>query len=282
MNETVTGQIRTQYTALSPVQQQVADHILAHQDMVYMLSIKELARRCETSEPTILRFLRKIGFESFQLFKVKLAQELSSTRGEDIYQDITPEDESEDLVQKVVLSSTNAIGDLKQSLNLDDLKQIAEMMQTAERILFIGLGSSGLVAADAFYKFSKLGLPTSVYQDPYSISIIGAHAKPTDLLFAISHTGETKEIVNCIELAHEKGSKTVAITSFLHSRIARFTDVLLSSVTSEVKYLPDATISRLVQLVIVDTLYVNVMLRMLPDSGESLKQSRLAIARNKL
>jgi DNA-binding MurR/RpiR family transcriptional regulator len=250
--------------------------------MVYMLSIKELARRCETSEPTILRFLRKIGFESFQLFKVKLAQELSSTRGEDIYQDITPEDKSQDLVQKVVLSSTNAIGDLKQSLNMDDLERIAGMMQKARRILFIGLGSSGLVAADAFYKFSKLGLPTSVHQDPYSISIIGAHAKPEDLFFAISHTGETKEIVNCLELAHEKGSKTVAITSFLHSRISRFTDVLLSSVTSEVKYLPDATISRLVQLVIVDTLYVSVMLRMLPDSGESLKHSRLAIARNKL
>ena len=60
MDASVTGQIRMKYTTLSPVQQQVADHILTHQDMVYMMSIKVLANRCETSEPTILRFLKRL------------------------------------------------------------------------------------------------------------------------------------------------------------------------------------------------------------------------------
>lgn len=282
MCTSVTGQIRTNYTNLSPVQQQVADHILTHQDMVYMMTLKVLANRCETSEPTVLRFLKKIGFDSFQVFKVKLAQELSGARGEEIYHDIAPTDKQEDLAKKVVLSSVNAIGDLPQSLAMDEVKKICLWMKNASRIIFIGLGSSGLVAADAFYKFSKLGLPVNVYQDPYSISIVGAHAKKDDLFFAISHTGETREIVNSLQLAKKQQSKTVAISSFNHSKVSRYTDALLSSATNEVKHLPDATISRLIQMVIIDILYVNVMLLTLPESGDSLKASRLAIAQSKL
>jgi DNA-binding MurR/RpiR family transcriptional regulator len=99
---------------------------------------------------------------------------------------------------------------------------------------------------------------------------------------AISHTGETREVVNCLEMVRERGARTSAITSFLHSRISKHAEVLLSSATNEVKYLPDATISRFVQLAIVDILYVDLSLREFPDSAENLDRSRVAIARNKL
>ena len=165
---------------------------------------------------------------------------------------------------------------------MNEVKKISSWMKKASRIVFVGLGSSSLVAADAFYKFSKLGLPVSVCQDPYSISIVGAHSKKDELFFAISHTGETREIVNCLNLAKENGSRTVAISSFSHSKVSKCVDILLSSATNEVKYLPDATISRLVQMVIVDILYVDVMLLTLPESGDKLKASRIAIAQSKL
>ncbi|MFB8736232.1 hypothetical protein ACEQPO_29055 [Bacillus sp. SL00103] len=41
-------------------------------------SISALAAECNTSETTIFRFLRKIGYESYQVFRVHVAQDVAA------------------------------------------------------------------------------------------------------------------------------------------------------------------------------------------------------------
>ena len=80
--------MRTKYHLLSPVQKKIADFILAHCSEVILSAIGDLAAECGTSETTIMRFLRKIGFRSYQVFKVKMAQDITAGQARSMIEDV--------------------------------------------------------------------------------------------------------------------------------------------------------------------------------------------------
>ncbi|MBE0602337.1 MAG: MurR/RpiR family transcriptional regulator, partial [Deltaproteobacteria bacterium] len=149
--------IRTKYHTLSSVQKVVADYILAHTAEVVLLSISGLAAKCDTSETTVMRFLRKLDFDSYQVFRVKIAQELPHERMESVYGEIERGDSVESVMHKVIASTARSIGDLKQLVGADDIKKCVKMMNSAEKMFFIGVGSSSFIAFDAYHKFLRLG-----------------------------------------------------------------------------------------------------------------------------
>ncbi len=278
MDEGVLTAIRTRYHLLSPVQKAIADHILEHSHEVILNSIGHLASACGTSETTIMRFLRKVEFDSYQVFKVRLAQDLSggAAPARSVYEDVRPDDPIGRVKEKVLASTGQCIEDLRSILDDRALEKAVALMKRARRVLFVGLGATGLIAADASYEFAKLGLDVHVSSDPPIMNILAAHATGRDVVFAVSHSGETREILNCVRLARDNGARIVAITSYGGSSITRLADLVLLSSTSETHYRSDAMLSRIVQLVIIDVLYVALILALQPASLRRLEQSAAA------
>lgn len=103
MQNNLFTQIRTKYNILSGTQKKIADFVLSNADKVILYSISELAQQCDTSETTIMRFLRKLGFNSYQVFRVKMAQELSNESTQAIYEEIKADDGIKQIKQKVIL-----------------------------------------------------------------------------------------------------------------------------------------------------------------------------------
>ena len=56
----VFSEIRTKFHILSPVQKKIAEYIFEHSEEIIHFPISDLAENCNTSETTILRFLRKV------------------------------------------------------------------------------------------------------------------------------------------------------------------------------------------------------------------------------
>jgi DNA-binding MurR/RpiR family transcriptional regulator len=276
--ESVLTAIRTRYHTLSPVQKAIADHILAHSRDVILNSIGHLASACGTSETTIMRFLRKVEFDSYQVFKVRLAQDLSSRSApaRSVYEDVRPDDSVGRIKDKILASTGQCLEDLRAILDDRALARAVTLMKRARRILFVGLGATGLVATDASYEFAKLGLDVHVSSDPPIMNILAAHASSRDVVFAVSHSGETREIVNCVRLARENGARVVAVTSYGESSLTRLADLVLLSSTSETHYRSDAMLSRIVQMVIIDVLYVALILALQPESLKRLEKSAAA------
>lgn len=273
--------IRTKYNILSPTQKNIADFVLNNRKDVILLSIGDLAEKCNTSETTIMRFLRKIGFDSYQVFRVRAAQDISAHSAKAIYEELKPDDNIGEIKQKVIFSTINSIKDLDKILYDETIAEAVDLIYNAKRLLFFGMGASGIIAKDAFHKFSRIGIDVFNCDDSHIMSIVCAHATPSDLLFAVSHSGESSETLDCIEIAKKNGAKVIAITSYIHSTITKIADMVLLSSTNETKYRSDAMASRIVQLVIIDILYVSLVLKMGPSSIEKVNKSRLAVARRK-
>ncbi|MDH4268670.1 MAG: MurR/RpiR family transcriptional regulator, partial [Deltaproteobacteria bacterium] len=57
-------------------EKKVAQYVLTRPAKVIYQSISELAENAGTSEPTVIRFCRALGFSGFQDLKIQLAQDL--------------------------------------------------------------------------------------------------------------------------------------------------------------------------------------------------------------
>ncbi len=274
--------IRTKYNTLSPTQKQVADFILNNSEQVILLPITDLAEKCNTSETTVVRFLHKMGFKSYQVFRVRMAQEITEQSVQGVYEEITKNDSAEQIREKVILSTVNSLQDLNHLIDGEVLAKVTNLIINSEKVLICGLGASGAVAMDAFHKFLRLGLNVVAFTDNHLMNIGCAHATKNTTVIAITHSGESRDILEAVALAQEPHAHIVALTSYRHSSVTQVADYVLLSSSNETKFRSDAMASRILQLVTIDMLYVSIVLNLGRSSIRSLNKSRLAVAAKKI
>ncbi|SDY21399.1 MurR/RpiR family transcriptional regulator [Eubacterium barkeri] len=273
--------IRTKYNTFSKNQKIIADYILNHTDSASMLSITDLAKYCDTSETTVMRFLKKMDYDSYQTFRINLAREVSKDPSGTINDELRPGDSIHEIKAKVISHNLTAVKDVAHSLPDSLIQSVLDTLFQAERIFFFGVGASAAIASDALHKFAKIGLNVNSFPDPHLMNILLSHAGPGDVLFAISHTGESLEVLKTVDIAKNRGVQIIGMTSFSNSTLAKSVDFFLSSSTNDKKYHSEAMASRLVQLTIIDILYLSLFMSHEDVFYTALDESRLAVAKNK-
>lgn len=282
--------IRQNYNLLSDDQKKVANFILSNKERSVLMTISELALECGLSETTVVRFIKKLDYTSFQRFRVEMAQELSEIKVsadsvglkiEDGYQDIRNDDPIADIKRKVIISASSAIRDMEKLIDEASLENAVGCLLGAKRIMFYGSGGSSVIAMDAHHKFLRLGL-TSIYESNSHFAIIrSTHLSSDDVLVLISHTGDSREVLECAQNAREAGCKIIGLTSYVNSELSSVADIVIYSSTNDLAHYTDAMVSRLIQLVVMDMLFIAVSLRAGADGKAAIEKSRDAIARSK-
>lgn len=281
--------IKKSYNSLSSHQKEVADYIVANITEISNMSISHLAKKCEVSNTTVLRVINKLGYESYRNFKIDLARELSATMHsengiasfEDGYEHIDVNSTTQDVINAVTLSASAFIYEMKNSLVENEISRAVEMLCATKNVLFFGTGGSASVAMDGFHKFIRIGLNAFWDANSHITMIRLAQLGPETVIILISHTGESHEVVQCAKKMHQIGGKVIALTSYMNSTLANNADVVLYSSFYDGSSYTDALVSRLVQLVMLDILYVSVSLRKEPESSKNILISRQAIASEK-
>jgi len=88
-------------------------------------------------------------------------------------------------------------------------------------------------------------------------------------------------VLDCAANAKEAGCAVIGLTSYLNSSLARAADLALYSSTNDMAHYTDAMVSRLIQLVILDMLFIAVSLKRGSSGKEAIEASRKAISRAK-
>lgn len=228
-----------------------------------------------------MRFLRKIGFTSYQVFRVNLAQSLQKDNPKYAWSDIESNDSLSTITDKIVTSTITAINDIRHLITEELVSQVVEKLVSAKRIFVFGVGSSSYIAGDLFHKLIRLGLNASTCSDSHIISIQCSQSAKDDVYIFVSHSGESDVITNSAESVKMEGVIIVSITSYLHSTLAKLSDYTLISSTNEMKYRPDAMTSRIIQMVIIDVLTVALTIRLGKRGVDSIARSQIAVAKQK-
>lgn len=261
---------------LSPAERRVAEVVLKHPDIVVGGTLRDVATAAGVSEPTALRFCRSVGFASFRDFRVAVAQDVGA-RGADgpAAGRITSDDSVARSTRKVFGGALAALRDARDHIDEAAVEAAARALARARRIDIYGMGASALVAADAQHKLFRITNVATAYQDAHMQLMAAATLGREDCALAISHSGATRELLDCVDLARECGATVVAITG-IGSPLAAAADIAIATVGDEHTELFTPMTSRITQLVVVDAL--TVALALLSPRGNRDRLGRMTRA----
>jgi RpiR family transcriptional regulator, carbohydrate utilization regulator len=255
--------IRRQLGSLSKSERKVAQTILDNPELALAENLSALARNAQVSEPTVVRFCRAIGYDGWQDFKLKLAQNIAiALPGAD--QPLAHGDLAADLVNKICSRSINTLLNLRSHLNPIAIQRALDVLAAASKIEFYGQGSSGIVAADAQHKFFRSGVPTVAYSDPHIHSIAASLLKQGDAVVAISQRGHSGALLRSVQLARKAGADVVVLAPS-GTPLAALATVLvpIDLAVNADPYMPIS--ARLAHLVVIDILAVGLALQRGPE-----------------
>jgi DNA-binding MurR/RpiR family transcriptional regulator len=261
-----TSKIRSQLPTLNASELKVGNWILENPERVIHLAMAQVAHECNVSDTTVLRFCRNVGFRGYTDLKILLAQDLARP-GQIIHTKVTEKDDTSAVVKKVFMTNIEALRDTLEVMDVNKLSRAADMILEADRVLIIGVGTSGPIVQDAYNRFFRLGLSCRVYTDSYLQLMDAALLKPGDLVMGISQTGSSSDPVMTMEMAKKNGATTIVITGNAQSPITKFADMVFLSVSREPRN--ETIASRIAQLSIIDSLYVIMSLRNLEISTQN-------------
>lgn len=208
------------------------NYIIQNRDKVAYMRIRELADETHVSTATILRFCRKANCEGFSEFKIKLKMHL------------------EDHKKTVIKSSQHSLveffertlkGDLEEKI-----KKAARLVNKAENVIFIGIGSSGILAEYGARYFSSLGKFSMYIKDPHFP--IHSKLRTNSVTIALSVSGETNFTITHLHQLKQDGNKIISITNNKLSTVAKISDHNISYYVSE-EFIEEANITTQVPVV---------------------------------
>jgi RpiR family carbohydrate utilization transcriptional regulator len=240
-------------------EKKISRFLLAYPSEIIHLSITELSEKTKTSDSSIIRLSRKIGYKGYQDMKIDIAQSLINPARQ-LHEDISETDSIADVKQKIFLAASSTIMDTLHVLDDLELEKAIEAITKAKRIMFFGSGASAMVALDAQHKFLKIGIPVMTFLDNHMQLMGSSMLSKDDVAIAISHSGSNKDIMDAIALCKEVGATIIAITNFSKSPLTKQADINLFTSSKETKFRIDATASRIAQLTIIDVLVSNIAL----------------------
>lgn len=245
----------------------VAETILADPDRAQSFTISELAIHADVAESTVSRFVRELGLQGYKqllrgLTEAQAAAGVARRNGYDgstqlVYEGVAREDEVPTIVGKVARSSIQALQLTAEHQDAEAISRAVRLIDDARVIVFICMGSSSIAAEEAVMRFTRAGRKCLLFRDQTLQVMIASILDAEDLVIAISDSGQSTSVMEALDLANERGAKTIAITSDPDSPVARIAGLSLftSNVPSGGELYGESVTSKWAQLLVVDILY---------------------------
>jgi 6-phospho-3-hexuloisomerase len=173
-------------------------------------------------------------------------------------------------IQEIVDNVLSVSGEL----DPENIKDMTHQLRTSKNVFVMGLGRSGLVARA--FAMRLMHLEISVY-------VVGETTTPAltseDCFLAISGSGETFSIISAAEIAQRRGTKIIAVTSYVDSTLGKMADLVVhikgrTKIDSEKNYItrqingkhqslsPLGTLFEVTSLIFLDGLIAQLMVDM--------------------
>lgn len=197
---------------LTPVEISIAKYVRENAESLIHLSAQDLAVKTNTSRASVFRLCNKLGYTSFEEFKIQILQEkmysnqeLKWIKQDPFYEDM-PLLEIEKILpsfyQKVILK-TNELN------SKQILQRVINYLHTSEVIDIYASGITLTCANGALFKFQTLGKECHIY------STINEHYlfemnKPTTALL-LSFTGKNEGILSIANYLKKRNIRLIGI-----------------------------------------------------------------------
>lgn len=278
----VLARIRSSVASLRPSEQRVARVFLDDVQTAASLPIGEVARLAHTSTTSVVRFYRSFGFTQYKAFRIAVVrdayrEQMVAADLPDVGEDVGRNDSPAQTIAKIAVAETHSIADTAEVLDPHQLGSAVASLAAARRVDVFGLGASAVVAMDLQQKLTRIGRTTLAWTDVHQAWTAAATLDETCVAIAVSHSGDTPEVLHFLTVAAANGAHTVALTGKKSSPLTEQADHVLMTSARESGIRSGALGSRIAQLMVVDCLFIGLAQATYDESTAAVRATYRAV-----
>lgn len=272
----VFDRISGSYYELSSSEKKIGDYVLSHQSRTQLMSISELAEASGVSEATVTRFVRRLGYRSFNEYRLSLAQNDSgrAKQTNPLSGEVEDGDSFSVVCQKLYTANVNALTQTMELSKEENYLRAADLLEKGGRVMCMGQGGSMIIAEEAAHLFSTADNKYIAVSDSHMQVISAATMERNDVILFFSYSGATKDMVDTLKTAKQTGGRVILVTHFPNCPGAAYADVVLLCGADESPLQLGSIGARIAQLYLMDILFSELCRRNLDACRE--RRSRIA------
>jgi len=220
------------YDQLTKSEKRIADFIHEHQDEAAFMPAAEIATSLGLSEPTMARFARSLGFDSYpalrEMLQVKFRNLVNhSARLRSRLDDMRS---GGDIYERLVTSEIDFLTESLHTVDREAFNQAVELLRTHQRIFVFGLGPAISLVDLLEIRLTRSArnvIPLRTYGrdilDPLLLM------NKDDLLFAFGFHSVNPFLQIALEQANEHGAPVILVTDTLGELVGNRATVILAA-----------------------------------------------------
>ena len=266
MVSTVISKIISMQPNFTVSENAISQYVINHAEQILTTTITALADETGTSEASINRFCKKLGYKGFNGLKIALAQE-------SFYNNMvqeTPSSSGGNFISSITSDYRSMLNNTAALLDEKTVFGAAEMIKNARCINLYALANTTFAAREFRYKLELAGIRAKDFTDPLSISLQVTNTAPGDLSIFIARSIMMKDIYQAASASTDRGGKNLTITSVDSPKLGDLSDYKFIVSDKLIANNTTALSDNLMYLYVTDIIY-----RALLKSDKGLRQKKL-------
>jgi DNA-binding MurR/RpiR family transcriptional regulator len=181
---------------LNDTDDQIIEYIVENKQEFVNKSIQSLAASLYTVPNTITRLSKKLGYDGFSHLKNSIKEELESIKA-------TDEDSSYYFIHKTF-----------ELIDMERIETTAKMLHESKRVVFFGVGDTANFCEMMVRNLRVSGKATEHSIHRHEMLHMLDQMDHHDVLFLISISGETPQVLEMAEKAKQKEISIISLTHF--------------------------------------------------------------------
>lgn len=227
----IQDQVRRELAEFTDAERRVARALLGDYPMVGLETVARFARRAETSGPTILRFVARLGFDNYAAFQDAIRAEIQArlqsplARYDSLTMQVPEVDTSDRMAQAIRQNIEIAARDVAK-----DMDRIVELLADLDRtILCLGGQFSRMIAAYLHQYLRELRPDVRLVRDgsagwaDYLLDV-----RAGDILVVFDFRRYQRDVLEFARGAAARKAVIILVTDIWYSPIAAISDVVVA------------------------------------------------------
>lgn len=215
---------------MSKSQRGIAKYIMSNTESVPFFTVGQLAKNVGVSEATVVRFATFLGYSGYPEFQKALQEavrkQLTTVDRLRISDDVYKENKA---IFEIFQEDISRIKSMARQLDVDAFHQAVDLIVNAKRIFIIANRSAVSIGSFLEFYFDVLFENTELIRNPYGISEKLFRLNEDDVVVGLSFSRYTRNTVEAVSFAKDRGAKVVAITDHMLSPLKPYADVTLTA-----------------------------------------------------
>jgi DNA-binding MurR/RpiR family transcriptional regulator len=230
--------IQESYEHLSKSQKRIADYLMtSHREAAFMTA-SQLAQVLKVDVATITRFAQRLNYPCYP----EMLDEVQAVVRKEMSAGFRPVEGTNENGRRFIRTLTVERENLERTLtgiSVEAAEQAVDVLAAARRIYVLGQHTARFMATNLVIRLDVLGMDAVALEgDAVSLALHARAMGPRDAVVGFGFSGYANDVAAVMQVARQRGAKTIGISGSAVSPVARVADVTLLCVATSSVHIP--------------------------------------------